>query len=159
MTTTDAERITPPSDGRIFVDTNVLASAVIPESPRFFHAQGLLRRLLRSDCEIWISRQVIREFTATLSRQDFFRQKFTARDLTAAGRNLMSRYVVAEDQEIITEQLFLLLEQVPCGGKQVHDANIVATMLAYGIPQLVTYNLEDFRRFAGFVAVADDIAA
>lgn len=71
----------------------------------------------------------------------------------------MSRYVVAEDQEIITEQLFLLLEQVPCGGKQVHDANIVATMLAYGIPQLVTYNLEDFRRFAGFVAVADDIAA
>ena len=30
MTTTDAERITPPSDGRIFVDTNALASAVIP---------------------------------------------------------------------------------------------------------------------------------
>lgn len=143
-------------DSRVFVDTNILASAVIPESPRFFHAQGLLRSLLRSDREIWISRQVIREFTATLSRQDFFRQKFTARDLTAAGRNLLSRYVVAEDQEIITEQLFLLLEQVPCGGKQVHDANIVATMLAYGIPRLVTYNLDDFRRFAGLIEVSDE---
>ena len=54
----------------------------------------------------------------------------------------MSRYVVAEDQEIITEQLFLLLNRSPAAAKQVHDANIVATMLAYGIPQLVTYNLE-----------------
>jgi predicted nucleic acid-binding protein len=139
---------------RIFVDTNVLASAIIPESPRYFHAQGLLRRLARSDAEVWISRQVIREFVATLSRQDFFRQKFGPRDLTNAGRNLVKRYVVAEDQEIITEQLFLLLEQVPCGGKQVHDANIVATMLAFDIPQLVTYNLEDFRRFSGFIQVA-----
>lgn len=156
MATTDADAHGLPQDSRVFVDTNILASAVIPESPRFFHAQGLLRRLLRSDREIWISRQVIREFTATLSRQDFFRQKFTARDLTAAGRNLLSRYVVAEDQEIITEQLFLLLEQVPCGGKQVHDANIVATMLAYGIPRLVTYNLDDFRRFAGLIEVSDE---
>lgn len=141
---------------RVFLDTNILASAVIPESPRYFHAQGILRRLLRSEHELWISRQVIREFTATLSRQDFFRQKFTARDLTDAGRNLLSRYTVAEDQEIITEQLFLLLEQIPCGGKQVHDANIVATMLAYGVPRLVTYNLDDFRRFAGLIEIGDD---
>lgn len=137
---------------RIFIDTNIVASAVIPESPRYFHAQGLLRRLARLDAEVWISRQIIREFVATLSRQELFRKRFEPRDLTDAGRNLIKRYVVAEDQEIITEQLFLLREQVPCGSKQIHDANIVATMLAFDVKQLLTYNLDDFRRFSGFIA-------
>ncbi len=142
---------------RLFLDTNVLASAIIPESPRYFHAQGLLRRLARSNRELWISRQIIREFIATMSRQELFRQKFSQRDLTDAGRNLVKRYIVAEDQDIITEQLFLLLEHVPCGGKQIHDANIVATMLAFDIPQLCTYNLDDFRRFSGFVSITAEL--
>ena len=33
------------------------------------------------------------------------------------------------------------------GGKQVHDANIVATMLANGVTPLLTFNAADFRRF------------
>ena len=36
-------------------------------------------------------------------------------------------------------------------GKQVHDANLVATMLAHGIRRLLTFNLADFQRFAGLV--------
>lgn len=36
---------------------------------------------------------------------------------------------------------------------QVHDANIVATMLAYGIPRLLTHNVDDFKRFAHLIAV------
>jgi predicted nucleic acid-binding protein len=35
----------------------------------------------------------------------------------------------------------------------VHDANIVATMLANGIARLLTFNVTDFRRFADLVAV------
>jgi hypothetical protein len=36
-------------------------------------------------------------------------------------------------------------------GKAIHDANIVATMLAYNIRLLVTYNTSDFRRFCEIV--------
>lgn len=50
----------------------------------------------------------------------------------------------------------MLLEHIPCGGKQIHDANIVATMLAFDIRQLVTYNISDFQRFAGFLAVTSE---
>ena len=39
------------------------------------------------------------------------------------------------------------------GGKQVHDANIVATMLAFDVPRLITYNGADFQRFAGLITV------
>ena len=37
--------------------------------------------------------------------------------------------------------------------KQVHDANIVATMQVYGIDQLLTHNVADFARFQPRIAV------
>lgn len=37
------------------------------------------------------------------------------------------------------------------GGKQVHDANIVATMLAHGEARLLTFNAADFRRFVPLI--------
>ena len=39
------------------------------------------------------------------------------------------------------------------GGKQVHDANIVATMLAYGIPCLLAHNTKDFELFNGIIKI------
>ena len=45
------------------------------------------------------------------------------------------------------DMLASLCREVPVGGKQVHDANIVATMLAHGERRLLTFNVNDFRRF------------
>jgi predicted nucleic acid-binding protein len=39
------------------------------------------------------------------------------------------------------------------GGRQVHDANIVATMLAHGETRLLTFNDADFRRFSSVIEV------
>lgn len=36
-------------------------------------------------------------------------------------------------------------------GKQVHGANIVATMLAHGETRLLTFNLADFQRFDSLI--------
>jgi predicted nucleic acid-binding protein len=54
----------------------------------------------------------------------------------------------------ITRVLIQLLAQVPSGGRQVHDVNIVATMLAQGITRLLTFNEADFRRFASVIDIA-----
>jgi hypothetical protein len=53
----------------------------------------------------------------------------------------------------------VLVNKVPSGGKQIHNANIVATMLAFDIPQLITYNVVDFQRFAGLITVDSQAAA
>ena len=42
---------------------------------------------------------------------------------------------------------------IPLGGKQVHDANIVATMQAYGVNRLLTDNTADYVRFSGLITV------
>jgi predicted nucleic acid-binding protein len=38
-------------------------------------------------------------------------------------------------------------------GKQIHDANIVAACLAYGIPRILTHNVADFKRFGAIIRV------
>ena len=40
------------------------------------------------------------------------------------------------------------------GGRQVHDANIVATMLAHSERRLLTFNAVDFQRFAEMIEIA-----
>ena len=92
-----------------------------------------------------------------ISRSDDPRPDFSPKDLFSTLRNFEGRCCIAEDQALVTEQLVFLLEHVPTVGKQIHDANIVATMLAFDIPQLVTYNLDDFRRFSGFIKFGDEL--
>ena len=60
----------------------------------------------------------------------------------------MSRaFQILEDGPAVTETLVRLCREVLVGGRQIHDANIVATMLAHGERRLLTFNTADFRRF------------
>ena len=54
---------------------------------------------------------------------------------------------VLEDGPEVGAQLHDLCRSVALGGRQVHDANIVATMLTHGETRLLTANQGDFRRF------------
>jgi predicted nucleic acid-binding protein len=57
------------------------------------------------------------------------------------------RFTALEDGPAVWEQLTELGRRYSFGGRQVHDANIVATMLAYGERRLLTFNDPDFQRF------------
>ena len=54
---------------------------------------------------------------------------------------------ILEDGPAVTQVLIELCRTVPIGGRQIHDANIVATMLAHGERRLLTFNTADFIRF------------
>lgn len=58
-----------------------------------------------------------------------------------------TRFTIADETSIVTRNLLNLIASVAIGGKQVHDANIVATMQAYNIRRLLTLNTADFARF------------
>lgn len=65
----------------------------------------------------------------------------------------LNRFQVAEDNRQVTDRLLTLVEKISIGGKQIHDANIVATMLTYNIPSLLTHNTDDFKRFSHLITV------
>ena len=79
---------------------------------------------------------MIREYLATMTRYEPLWNDVTRATLIDSGRTLERHYLVAEDLPLVAEQLYFLLGQVPTGGKQVHDANIVATMIAYDVRTL-----------------------
>jgi predicted nucleic acid-binding protein len=136
----------------LFIDTNTLVYANVLEAP--FHDQALaaINTARESGRTLWLSRQVIREYMATLTRPQAFNALPKATVLAQVGQ-LMAQFEVADDTAAVTGQLLELMGNYPIGGKQVHDANIVATMLVYGIPCLLTHNTKDFGRFANIVTV------
>jgi predicted nucleic acid-binding protein len=68
-------------------------------------------------------------------------------------RALGGRLRVLDENEKVNLRLLTLLDDIRCAGKQVHDANIVATMLVHGVDTLVTINVDDFARFEKLVRV------
>ncbi len=138
---------------KVFLDTNILVFSNATQAPLHQAARRAIQELYDAGAELWISRQVLREYLATLSRPQQFANPQPPAVLSADVRHFQDRFRVAEDSPRVTEQLLALMEQIAMGGKQVHDANIVATMLAYGIPSLLTHNTDDFVRFSGYITV------
>lgn len=137
----------------LFIDTNVLIYANVAGAP--FHEQALngLKSAHRSERPLWISHQVLREFIAARTRPQTFTQPSTPEVVIERVRYLEERFRVADDTNAVTRELTKLLGDFKIGGKQVHDANIVATMLAYKIPCLLTHNVKDVERFGEMIRI------
>lgn len=132
----------------IFLDTNILVYASADTSPFHTAALDALTVLETSGVQLWISRQVMREYLATLIRP---KMGIGTTELVNAVRSFELRYQVAEDSPLVTAQLLLFLEQGI--SRQVHDTNIVATMLTYGVPRILTNNPGDFMPFQSLITV------
>jgi predicted nucleic acid-binding protein len=136
----------------LFIDTNILVYANVIETP--FHEQALaaINTAHEAGRTIWLSRQVIREYLVTLTRPQDFKNLPKATVLEQVDQ-FIERFQVADDTAAVTGQLVKLMDDYKIGGKQVHDTNIVATMLAYDISCLLTHNVKDFRRFGEAIKI------
>ncbi|MEH2418099.1 type II toxin-antitoxin system VapC family toxin [Nostoc sp.] len=141
------------TNSSVFVDTNILVYANLALSPFHIQATERLQALTEQGIDLWISRQTFREYLAAMTRRGDLTENISITSLVADVRYFASYFHLVEDNLLVTERLLTLMEQIPSGGKQVHDANIVATMLVYGIPQLLTHNTSDFARFSGLITV------
>ena len=131
----------------MFIDTNVLIKARILEAPDHDIARERLSRALQ-ECEpLRISRQLVREYLAVVTRPQSWPAAITREEAIEDASQLLGSFEVLEDGPIVTESLLSLCREVSVGGQQIHDANIVATMLAHRERRLLTFSISDFRRF------------
>ncbi len=138
---------------KIFIDTNVLVYANNTLSTFCNTARVQLQNAFSNGESVWISRQVLREFAVIVSREMQSAGKVDFPLLENTIKRFEVDFRVAEDSQIVTHQLLRLLEETNTSGKQVHDANIVATMLAHGIDSLLTHNSQDFKRFSHLITL------
>ncbi len=136
-----------------FVDTNALVYSTQKQSAFYTRTMAALDRARQERQELWVSRQILREYLATVTRPQRDTSALPIADALADIDQFKRDYNVAEDGPEVFRELCLLLARTPVGGKQVHDANIVATMLVHGITRLLTFNAADFRRFGTLIEV------
>lgn len=139
----------------MFIDTNVLVNARIPGAPDHGAARASLERAFVSPEPLRISRQVIREYLAVVTRTQPWPVNISREDAFDDVSRLIGAFQILEDGPVVTERLVALCREVPVGGQQIHDANIVATMLAHGEDRLLTFNAADFRRYGDRIRLVE----
>ncbi len=139
----------------MFVDTNVFVPARFEAAPAHAVARAALDRAVRAGEALRISRQVMREYLGTATRPQAWSPPVPMAVALADLSWMEAAFEVLEDGPQVMETLAALCREIPVGGKQVHDANIVATMLAHGERRLLTFNIRDFRRYTGHIEIVD----
>ena len=132
----------------MFIDTNVLVYARIVEAPNHNVARAMLERAFQDAEPMRISRQVVREYLSVMTRPQPWTVPISRDNVLEDVNRLLSDFEILEDGPVVTDALVTLCREFEVGGKQIHDANIVATMLAHGERRLLTFNASDFRRYA-----------
>jgi predicted nucleic acid-binding protein len=137
----------------VFVDTNVLVQARFAPAPFHARARRALEAGPRSGAPLRLSRQILREYLAVVTRPQTWAVPLPTAEALADLERLERGHAMLEDGPAVTRELIALCRAVPLGGRQVHDANIVGTMLAHGETRLLTFNAADFTRFAPRIEV------
>jgi predicted nucleic acid-binding protein len=135
------------------LDTNVLLRTHFTTLPDHEIIATAIRAQLQNGSKLWISRQVIREFMVQATHPNALPHPLNSRQLEAEVRLLRRLYTVADETDAVTTQLMALIKAFPTAGKQIHDANIVATILVNGVDTLLTINISDMKRFGSKITV------
>ncbi|MDZ4768016.1 MAG: VapC toxin family PIN domain ribonuclease [Chloroflexota bacterium] len=129
MVTTDASAI--------FVDTNVLTRATIASASLHREAQKALDALTESGVELWISAQIIREYMVNTTREQSYSQPIPMPQVLEQIKRFRVAFKVAEETTAVLDKMLELAAVSPLHGKQIHDVNIVATMINLQHPAFV----------------------
>jgi predicted nucleic acid-binding protein len=139
----------------VFVDTNILVYATQATSPHRDAARDGLRRFSASEGRLCLSRQILREYLSVVTRPQLFLNPVSMAEALADVAGFATHFELLEDGPDVGTRLMELCRLVPIAGRQAHDANIVATMLAHGEDRLLTVNRSDFRRFEPRIEIVE----
>lgn len=146
MATRAADLPAPPA--RAMLDTNVLLAATDEGRAQHDQALGIVNDWPGRGTTLYTSGQIMREYLAVATRPaERNGLGMTLADALANVRAFRARTRLLAEDGKVADRLLTLLDDVSCRGKQIHDANVVATMLVHGIDTIVTINLVDFTRF------------
>ena len=138
----------------VMLDTDVLLAATDEGRPEHRDALMVLNDWASANNGLCTSGQVLREYLAVATRPAE-RNGLGLKLPDALGnvRAIRERTTLLAEDARVAERLATLLADIECLGKQVHDANLIATMLVHGVGTIVTMNLGDFARFQRHINV------
>jgi predicted nucleic acid-binding protein len=152
MATRVADLVTAPD--RVMLDTSVLIAATDEGRAEHRDALTVVNDWATRQTELCTSGQILREYLTVATRPaERNGLGLNLPDALGNVRAIRERTTLLAEDTTVTGRLLSLLADVECRGKQVHDANVVATMLVHGVRAVVTMNTGDFNRFEGHVSL------
>jgi predicted nucleic acid-binding protein len=137
----------------LFLDTSLIVAATVEAHPAHKAASSFVDARVADARPMLVSLQVCREFLVVLTRQPVSGRVFTLTESLAALEVWLTGCQVLEENVDVLRECLRLVQQFDVHGKQVHDCNIVATMLAHGVRHLATRNVADFKRYESLISL------
>jgi predicted nucleic acid-binding protein len=141
---------------RVLLDTNILLRLSERTHPHHPAAREAIRVLATAGTTFCIGSQTISEFLAVATRS--IGDRGLGMDPTLADAELSkvtSALDMLYDSAAVMTELRRLVVAYTVIGKSVHDTKLVASMLASGVTDILTFNGGDFVRFSSLVRVLD----
>lgn len=136
------------------VDTNVLLRLAQRTHSMHVDARRALASLRNQGEELCIIPQNIIEFWAVATRPlESNGLGLTVDEAAREIRKLKRLFKLLPDTPAIFTEWENLVIQHQVKGKPTHDARLVAAMVAHKITHILTFNIEDFKRFSSITAV------
>lgn len=136
------------------VDTNVLLRRVRLSDPQHGAARAAIERLVSGGEILYIVAQNMIEawnvLTRPVERNGF---GMTPAQADAAVQQFENFFPILPETKMIYTHWRRLVVAHDVSGVQVHDARLVAAMLTHGVEHLLTFDTDDFKRFAEIVVV------
>ncbi len=140
----------------VFIDTNVLLTATSPERVFHAHAVRVLDDWPNRGIPLCTSGQILREYLVVATRPSELNGLGLGTSEALENVNAMrARMRFLNESRAVFARLRALLDDADCSGKQIHDANVVATALSHGVQRILTSNTQDFERFTALVEVLE----
>ncbi|MDE0086069.1 MAG: type II toxin-antitoxin system VapC family toxin [Candidatus Poribacteria bacterium] len=142
------------------VDTNVLLRFSRHSDPNYQIAQDAVNKLKIADHQLQTTLQNFAEFWNVSTRpanQNGFGRMLSETELFLQELELL--FPLLLDSPEVYPQWRRLVVKYNVSGVQVHDARLVATMIAHDVTHILTFNVTDFERYASERIVAIDPAA
>jgi len=139
---------------KYLVDTNILLRLVQKNSPMHLDTQRAILTLKKQGEFLCIIPQNIIEFWAVATRPlDKNGLGLSINQAEEESEKLKKIFILELDTPQIFTEWESLVIKYQVMGKQVHDARLAAAMIAHNITHLLTFNVEDFKRFSDIVVV------
>jgi predicted nucleic acid-binding protein len=132
------------------IDTNVLLRSVDPNHPMYYDATNAISLLRNQGETLCIVPQNLIEFWNVYTRPaNKNGLGHTAEESGEEIRRLKGFFTVMADTSNIYDQWERLVIQYQVKGVNVHDARLTAAMVVHKLTHILTFNIQDFNRYAG----------
>jgi predicted nucleic acid-binding protein len=137
------------------IDTNIFLRLVPKTDPDRQTVLDALRKLRAKKEDLYYTTQVLAEFWSVCTRPAHLRGGYGLSPAeTERKARLIERYCKLLTESLATHQEWRrLIVAHSLQGVIIHDTRTVSVMKVHGIPHILTFDKDDFKRFTGITAL------